>query len=193
MLQKIKRTFAKGLLTLLPIAITIYLIVWLVRLFESAFSHVIKAIAPQLAGSGLSLVIGIVAIFLVGLLLDIWVGQRLKQMIDALLMRVPVVSDIYTAIKSLSDYLGGNDKSLQGAQVVMVTVAGVDVLGLVTRDDFAKAPKDMGSKDTVAVYLPMSYQVGGYTVYVSKKTIRPIDMSKKDALRWTLMAGVDEQ
>jgi len=74
-----------------------------------------------------------------------------------------------------------------------VTVAGVDVLGLVTRDDFAKAPKDMGSKDTVAVYLPMSYQVGGYTVYVSKKTIRPIDMSKKDALRWTLMAGVDEQ
>ena len=193
MLNKLKSIFIKGLLTVLPIAITIYLLVWLISLFGDSVNHILKALVPSLANTGLSFVIGIVVIFVIGLLVNMWIGQQLKSWVDKLLNRIPVVSDIYTSIKSLSDYLGGNSQLKSADQVAMVNFAGVEVIGLVTRSDMQGAPKGMAtSKDTVAVYLPMSYQVGGYTVYVAKKAIRPIEMKKKDALRWTLMAGVEQ-
>ena len=193
MLNKLKSIFVKGLLTVLPIAITIYLLVWLISLFGDSVNHILKTIAPGLANTGLSFVIGIALIFVVGLLVNMWIGQKLKAYVDKLLGRIPVVSDIYSSIKSLSDYLGGNSQLQAVDQVVMVQFGGAEVIGLVTREDMQDAPKGMvSSKDTIAVYLPMSYQVGGYTVYVSKKAIRPIYMKKKDALRWTLMAGVKQ-
>jgi uncharacterized membrane protein len=77
-------------------------------------------------------------------------------------------------------------------QVVMVTVGqpSVRLLGFVTREDFSDCPEGMGGEDKVAVYLPMSYQIGGYTVNVPRSCVEPIDMSFQDAMRYALTAGM---
>jgi uncharacterized membrane protein len=60
----------------------------------------------------------------------------------------------------------------------------------VTREDFSSLPGKLGASDTVGVYLPMSYQIGGYTVFLPRSAIEPIDMSVEDAMRFTLTAGM---
>jgi uncharacterized membrane protein len=45
----------------------------------------------------------------------------------------------------------------------------------------------------VAVYLPMSYQVGGYTLFLPRSALTPIDMSREDAMRFILTAGLKSQ
>ena len=195
MFNTIKSIFVKGLLTLLPITITVYLIVWLMRLFESAFDYLLGLFFPDLVGHGIGLLLGLALIFIFGLILNFWIGQQIKSWMDRLLQRIPVVSDIYTAIKGLSDYLAGSDKSLDATQVVMVDLSkNIRMMGLVTCHDLSHAPEGVAQDDdTIAVFLPMSYQVGGHTIYLPRSKVKPVKMTKKDALRWTLMAGVEER
>ena len=64
------------------------------------------------------------------------------------------------------------------------------LIGFVTREDFRGTPFGLADADTVAVYLPMSYQIGGYTVLLPRRLIEPIDMSVEDALRFAVTAGM---
>jgi uncharacterized membrane protein len=51
-------------------------------------------------------------------------------------------------------------------------------------------PKDLRQKDSLLVYVPMSYGIGGFAVLVPRSATRPLDMSLEDAMRFTLTAGV---
>ena len=53
-------------------------------------------------------------------------------------------------------------------------------------------PNDMVSEDTVAVYLPMSYQIGGYTVYISKSRLKAVDIPREQAMRLAVTAGIQQ-
>jgi uncharacterized membrane protein len=76
-------------------------------------------------------------------------------------------------------------------QVVSLSLPGnVRLLGFVTRADFSDAPPGIAAAGEVAVYLPMSYQVGGYTVLVPKSALTPVKMSREDAMKFILTAGL---
>ena len=66
----------------------------------------------------------------------------------------------------------------------MVTIGDdqTSLMGLMTRDDFSDLPEGIGDDETVAVYLPMSYQLGGFTVMVPKSKVRPVDMKVDQAM-----------
>ena len=64
------------------------------------------------------------------------------------------------------------------------------MLGFVTRSDFADLPPGVGTPAEVAVYLPMSYGIGGYTVISPRTAITPLDMSREDAMKFLLTAGL---
>lgn len=186
--------FFKGLLTVLPVALTIYLVVWLVQALEGMFSFFLGAFLPATwTFPGLSLLLGIGFIFLAGLLLQVWVVQWVWSWGEALLERIPLVQEVYTSIRQAFKYLAGQQKAV-GSKVVMVTIENppMRLLGLVTCEDLSKAPKGLQSEDTIGVYLPMSFQIGGYTVYVPRSSVQPVDMTAKQALRWALMGGVME-
>jgi uncharacterized membrane protein len=78
-------------------------------------------------------------------------------------------------------------------QVVRVRVADhMHLIGFVTREDFTTLPAGLGGADVIAVYLPMSYQVGGYTVLLPRRLVEPVDMSVEDALRFAVTAGMSQ-
>ena len=64
------------------------------------------------------------------------------------------------------------------------------VMGLVTRENFSDLPQGIGDEGSVSVYLPMSYQLGGFTVFIPRAKLQLIDMPPKDAIRFTLTAGI---
>jgi len=63
------------------------------------------------------------------------------------------------------------------------------LIGFVTREDFSQVPGLVGD-DEVAVFFPMSYQIGGYTLFLPKSRLEPVDMTAEDAIRMILTAGL---
>ncbi len=194
MVKNVYSIFLKGLLAILPIAITVYFFVWLVKFIESMFAWLARLILPaEWYAPGIGFALGIVTIFFIGLALQFWLTRALAGWCESLLQRAPVVSDIYDSVKDMIKYF--TDKGDQNAaQVVMVTCSRdpeIKLIGIVTRDNFENAPKGIGGEQIISVYLPMSYQIGGYTIYIDKSHCTPIEMRKKDAIKWVIMGGVE--
>jgi uncharacterized membrane protein len=189
-LRRAGRIFVTGLLTVLPLILTLYFAVWLLTVLERFFGKQVKLLLPDhWYHPGMGLVVAIVLIFAVGALMHAWVFRRIFRRLELLLLRVPVVRSVYSALRELLGLFG--DQKGQALRVVMVTLTdGTRLLGFVTRDDCSDALKGADSRDTVAVYLPMSYQVGGYTVFVPKSALTNIDMAREDAMRFILTAGL---
>lgn len=188
--------FLRGLLAILPIAITIYLFIWLIGLLESMTAWVTRLLLPDhWYAPVIGVAVGIAIIMFIGWSLQSWVAQRFGEWCEFLVKKTPVVSDIYEAIKDMISYFTGRNGD-SSSQVVMVTCARdpeIKLIGIVTREDFEKAPAGIGEPHMISVYLPMSYQIGGYTVYIDKSHCTPIDMKKKDAIKWVLMGGVENK
>jgi uncharacterized membrane protein len=65
-----------------------------------------------------------------------------------------------------------------------------EVMGFVTRETFDDLPLDPQADDPVAVYLPMSYQIGGYTLYLPRSALTPVELPFEDAMRLAVTGGV---
>lgn len=188
-MKYIARIFMNGILALLPIIITLYIVLWLLRSFEHIFKTLILLLAPDLYFPGLGILLGVVAIFAAGVLMQAWGLRTIYKYGEQLLEKFPIVGDIYSTLKSFMQY-ATSSSSASKEQVVLIDYQGMKVIGIVTSEDLSEGPKEIANNDIIAVYLPMSYQLGGYTVYLSRKNVTPIAMSKKAALQWVITGGV---
>lgn len=193
-MSRITRTFVRGLITLLPLLITVILLIWLIVPTEKLLAVMITSVLPESwywPGMGLVLLIGLV--FLTGLLMSNFLIRELYAAFERRLDRVPLIKSIYGSIKDLQGFMFSQDTKRNG-QVVVVRLGEGDrqmrLLGFLTREDFTDLPPGMGEADTVAVYLPMSYQIGGFTVMVPRRMVEGIDMTTEQALRYALTAGM---
>jgi uncharacterized membrane protein len=144
-----------------------------------------------LAGTGILVAVAIV--FGVGVLMHDVLFRKLFRKAEAALLSVPLVRSVYGALKDLIGLFGQHkDPALQ---VVSVTLPGSNwkLLGFVTRAEFSDLPEGVGTPAEVAVYLPMSYQVGGYTLIVPRESVKPIAMSREEAMKFILTAGLKTQ
>lgn len=192
LLPFLSRTFLKGLAVVLPIIAAVYVTLWILRDGEAVLRGTLLAVLPEeyyIPGLGLSLVIAIV--FCVGLLMYPWLTRKLLDGVDGLLRRVPLFGSVYSPTRDLMNMLGG-DVEQQLGQVVMIEVpnTNMETLGFVTRDNLADMPEGLASDDRVVVYVQWSSQVGGYCFVVPRSSVRPVDMTVEEGMRWALTAGI---
>lgn len=185
-------TFLRGLGVVLPIALTIYCVVWAVQAGEAFMKPLALFLMPKsiryVPGSGLVLGIGLV--YLAGLLVQLFVIEWLVGLGQRLLERTPVVRSLYNGF---ADFVSSFSRrpSEMASRVVNVRLADdVSVVGFITDEDPTKLRAPGDPDDRVAVYLPMSYQIGGYTILVPRDRLRPLDLDVQDAMRRVLTAGV---
>ena len=116
--------------------------------------------------------------------------RRLVRWIEEGLDRIPLVKTVYGAVRDLMS-LFSKAGTRKFSKVVMVKFPGLEarLVGFVTIEDFTGLAIDAGPGD-VAVYLPMSYTIGGYTVFLPRKCLTPLDMSLEDAMRFVVTAGM---
>lgn len=195
LVQRLWRMFLAGLVAVLPLAITIAVLVWLVRAAESYFGGIARAVLPAdwyVPGVGVALAIGVV--LLVGLLLNAWLVSRLVALGERVLERIPLVKTLYTALRDLLRFFARAGEGDELKQVVSVEMQpDVHVIGFVTDDDAGQGLPELARDEDrlVSVYLPMGYQVGGYTLYLPASRLRPLDLSIEEAMRVVLTAGVN--
>lgn len=193
-LRRIGRVFATGLLTLLPLVLTVYVTVWMLTVLEKFFGKQVKLLLPDSwYRPGMGLVVALLLIFVVGLLMHAWVFRRLFRRLERGLLQVPLVRSVYSALRELLGLFG--EQKDDALQVVLISLPGTEakLMGFVTRKDCSASLRPAGAAGQVAVYLPMSYQVGGYTLFVPESMVTPIDLSREDAMRFVLTAGLKSQ
>jgi len=193
-MKTVMKTFLKGLTVILPIGVTAYIVYWLAVSAESLLGGVARALLPEgwyVPGTGI--VVGLAFIFGVGILTGLWAFRRLFEWAELLVEKTPLVKSLYGGVKDLMGFFASSQKDAAN-RVVMVTVAeNVRLLGFVTREDFGDLPEGFGTEGEVSVYLPMSYQIGGFTVVVPRAAVKPIDMSAEDAMRLAMTAGMSTE
>lgn len=192
MLKFVGKHILTGLITILPVVLTIYLLYWFVISAEAVLGDLIRIWLPEdLYRPGMGVVAGLAVAFAIGLLMHAYIVQRLFEMGESLLYQTPVIKSIYPALRDFLNYFSPDAKK-EFDQVVSVTLgnSGMQVIGFVTRTDIDNLPADFRAEDSVLVYLPLSYMIGGYAILMPRSAIRPIDMNIEEAMRFTLTAGV---
>ncbi len=190
MKSRITQYFLRGLITFLPLALTIYTFYLLVVWTESLALRLIRPFIGDFYLPGLGIVIVAALILGLGMMVSQPAFARLLSWVELPFTNLPVVKSIYTSLKNFADYFAPHDKDQPQQQVVLLRAPGQDmsIVGLVTRQSFGDLPGALGTLDQVAVYLPMGYMIGGYTVFVPREWITPIDMSVEEAMRSSLIA-----
>jgi len=187
--KSLGRIFLSGLFTILPILVTLFILIW----FATFANDVFKVFIPnKLYWPGMGLLFGLVLIFVIGLLMNAWIGQRIFNLGDTLLNRIPIVKTLYGSSRDLMNLLSGSEKK-KFSRVVVVRLGRVRVIGLVTRESLADLPENLAAADSVVVYIPLSYQIGGHMVILPRASIEPLSMSLEEAMRFILTAGVSKK
>jgi uncharacterized membrane protein len=190
-MRTIWNTMLKGLVAILPIGLTVYLVYWLAVTAERLFSRALKPLLPEAAyWPGLGLLAGLVVLYLAGLAVNAYVVRRALRLGDQLFARIPVVKTIYVAIRDFMRFFPSSGQGGDLKRVVLVPFGPGKAIGFVTAESSAALGLGNESGDTVAVYLPMSYMVGGYTVFLQRELLEPTTLSVEAGMRIALMGGV---
>jgi uncharacterized membrane protein len=184
------KAFFRGLAAVLPVALTIYVVYWLVTSAENLLAVLYrKVFSADSYYYGLGLAFAIVLVFTIGLLVNAILVRQIYRAGVRLLQRTPLIKSIYGMLRDMMGFFSLSDDP-KFRQVVVVEFGGAKLVGFVTRDDFAGLPAGLGGKDTIGVYLPMSYQLGGYLAMLPRSAVQPLDMSLEEALRFTVTGGM---
>lgn len=189
MLTSIGRTLLTGLITILPIVLTIYLLYWLAVSSENVMSSALHLIFPDLVYfPGLGVIVGLVVVFLIGLMMKAIIVRQLFVFSEQILYRLPLIRTVYRAMRDLFDFFSPKKDGL--GQVVTVNINGMEMIGFITQEDTSKLSVPFKSSGSVLVYIPMSYMIGGFTVLIPRKDIHRSTMSMEEAMRFVLTAGI---
>lgn len=195
MIRWIVKTMMQGLAALIPIGLTVgvvlFLGVWLEKLLANPFKGLFPG-SNEVYRMGMGILSFLLLMFLCGLLMKLWLVRKLIGMVEGWLSQLPLVKTLFGAIKDVMNFVGGGDGTSKGDMVVVVTGDnGWRQLGIVTRQDFSTLPPELrgDNRDAIAVYLPFSYQLGGFTYFIERSRCKPVPgMSVEDAMRYAMMA-----
>ena len=194
----------KGTLVLFPVLVTVWviwsLVAWLDGLGRMALQ---PFMLDHLIFPGSGLVIMLVVLILVGLLFRFNYVNWLFKKIEHRMMKFPLIKTVYSAVKDLAGMFDNSQQKHQQVVLVDMQQSGLGFLiGMVTNDALPSAlqsintssdPSADSEQKPVAVYLPMSYMVGGYTIFTTADKVKPIDWSFEEAMRFALTAGVSQK
>lgn len=188
-LKRILLLAGQGILTLFPLAVTIYLVYWIVSTFELTVRKYIELFMPDIAYfPGLGIAVGIVLLLVVGWVVNMFFIRKLLEFGSKTFEKIPLVKTIYTGLRDLVGFMSVAKKQHQGS-VVLVDMGDKSLIGFVTDRN---AGKTLGIDDDnlVGVYMPLGYMIGGYTVYQDKNKLRHLNIGAEEAMRLVLTGGM---
>jgi uncharacterized membrane protein len=189
-MRRIWNTVLKGLVAILPLSLTIYFVYWLAVTAERLFSRLLRLLLPaDWYWPGLGLIVGVAVLYAVGLAVNAYVVRRALKLSDAVFARIPVVKTVYVPLRDFMRFFPSSGRSHDLRRVVLVPFGPGKVIGFVTAES-GMVLGAAGNDDAVGVYLPMSYMIGGYTVFLPRDLLEPTTLSVEAGMRLALMGGV---
>lgn len=192
-MKHIRQTFFRGLITFIPLAVTIYILYAGIVIVENLLGSTLRKLLPdQTYIPGLGFLLTIVVIFLLGLLFNNFLTGSFFHSLEKRFTEVPFIKAIYSPLRDLMNLFSKkSQKDLKHVVLVDINDSGMKAMGLVTRESFKDIPSiDKNATDKVAVYCPMSYGLGGFTFLVPKSRITEIDIPIEKAMSLAITGWV---
>ncbi|NEV61395.1 DUF502 domain-containing protein [Thiorhodococcus minor] len=186
----LRNLFLQGIALLAPLIITIALVVWLGRSVELIVGDLLRRILPaHWYVPGLGLAVGVLLTIATGLVANIFLVRRLVNLAERIVDRIPLVKTLFQGLKDMARLVSRNGEGSLG-RPVSVELNGIRLVGFVMQEH-ARLPGDAPepAADQVAVFCPMSYQIGGYTFYLPRERVKPLDVGAEQAMRAVLTGG----
>lgn len=186
--REVAKHFGIGLVTILPFALVIWVLVTIFRLVDGLFgpwvNHIFGVDVP-----GVGFVLVLIGTTIVGALTKVYISHEFLLLMDAMFRRIPFVKSLYTAFTELvQSLIGGQRRGFRRVVLVEWPDERAKVVGLVTNEEI---PASMDASGTlVAVYLPNTFQFAGITVLVDSSRISPCDLSVEEAFKFSLSGGL---
>lgn len=188
----LRRVLGAGLLVVIPLGLTIFILRFLFNLADGFFAPAIRKAAELLLGKdhyipGLGMIAGIVVLYLAGLLATNLLGRRLVGLGDRLLARIPLVKSIYSSSKQLTEVLsqGGKD-SFRRAVWVEFPRQGSYTIAFVTNSSPAAS-----GKRYFTVFVPTSPNpTSGYVLLLEENKVYPAAFSVEEAMKIVMSGGM---
>jgi uncharacterized membrane protein len=196
-----KAAFLTGLVVVLPAAVSIGVVIWLfgtvanftdtLLLFvPKAWTHARNGEGPMhLYWSVIALVVAMLLVVLVGSLARYYLGKKLIQLVDVILMRVPLLNKIYSALKQINEAFTSN-QAATFKQVVLVEFPrpGLYSIGFLTgtQNDEVQAKT---REALVSVFVPTPPFTGGSIVLVPEADVVKLDMPVANGIKFIMSLG----
>lgn len=175
----------QGLAAVLPLTLTLYFVYW----FMSGAERLLVPYVPaEYYFPGLGIITASLFILLTGLLVNVFFIEWIVSTANRQVEKIPLVKSIFGAIRDTLTVFKISDKGNNKAVVSVEIKPDMHLIGFVTADQVAT---DLfGDSEKIGVYIPLSYQIGGYTLYVNRSQVTKLDIGVEEAMRVALTGGV---
>ena len=184
--------FLQGLLVVAPVTITFYIIYHFVSSVDSLvpiFQQKDAAGNITNRNYGLGVLVIIVALIVVGYLSSNFITRKVFNLFDYWLEHTPGIKLIYSSIKDFFEAFAGNKRKFNRAVLINVHSENVWQIGFITDEDVA----ELGLRDFITVYVPMSYSFAGNTYIVPRSKVRPIEqVTPAEVLKYAISGGISD-
>lgn len=181
-MKKLIEYFIKGLLIFIPMALTVFLLFWVLNSVDSIIRNILPRKIP-----GLGLMMMIVLITVIGFIASNFLGRKFFALIERVFRGLPLVKLLYSAVKDMIEAFAGEKKSFD--KPVLATIADgskTKIVGFITKESL----EHFGLTDYVSVYVPQSYNFAGNVLLFPKEAITPLDIESSQAMAFIVSGGV---
>ncbi|WP_456274332.1 DUF502 domain-containing protein [Bacillus sp. AK031] len=182
------KNFVNGVLTILPIGLVVYVVYKLFIFLDGLLGNLLRPYLDENYIPGIGLLLTVILITLLGWMSTRFITGTVIRAIDYLLKKIPLVKTLYSIIKDTVHSFIGEKKSFSKVALVTLPGTGMKSLGFITSEQLELFHSPL--QDFVAVYIPQTFQVAGYTFLVPKDEIEIIDVSPEDAMKFILSGGM---
>lgn len=193
MLNKLRRYFISGLVVFLPIALTVYLFFLAIDFADHFFGRFFDKLGLGFGNfRGLSILVGIYIIILIGFLTTNFLGRKIHAFFERLVLRLPFFRQVYPALKEMAVFLFTRERLASFKQVVLVEYPrkGIYSIGFLTNHS-SREMCDHIKKELCNVFVPSSPgPLTGFTILVPKKEIIYTRVSIEDSFKFIVSGGV---
>ena len=193
-MSAIRKWLFSGLLVIVPMAITIWVLQWIINMLDQTLLilpdawHPDRLLGFHVPGFGVLLALGILLV--VGAVASNFAGRKLVHWGDQAVSRIPVVRSIYSSVKQVSDTLfSESGNAFRTAVLVQWPRPGVWTIAFVTGVPGGDVANHL-TGDYLSVYVPTTPNpTGGYIVMLRKSECVELRMSVDEALRYVISMG----
>jgi uncharacterized membrane protein len=171
--------FLRGLVVLVPVALTVWITVETFRLIDGLLG---------LPVPGAGFLVTLVLITLIGFLASNLLTRRVVAAVEGLFVRLPLVRLLYSATRDLLNAFVGEKRRFDVPVLVRIGGMDVRVLGFVTRDSVP----NLGLPGHMAVYVPQSYNFAGNLIVVPASEVERVAGDSAEVMAFIVSGGVTE-
>ena len=180
-MKKIINYFLQGLLYIVPISVTLYVVYW-------TFQKIDGILPFQFPGLGLIVIIALITF--IGFAGSVIIASPINSFFQRLLRKAPLLKTIYSSMKDLMSTFVGKKKGFNQAVLIkLYENSTIERLGFITNENLSSLGIKGGK---ILVYLPHSYAFSGQLFVVEKSYVTQIDKSSSEIMKLIVSGGVTE-